>query len=234
MDDVIIGYNGGTGLHVLDHRGAPLWKFTDIGNVWHVTAGDFNDDDKVEVVTTSARGDVHVFDSEGQKAKDIDVSIYASMVRMAKLGDGASLAIVCGSGNAAEVMIAVDFAGEEKWNLELPHLEVDHVDDLAIASTMPWAAAAMRGGLIHVVDLDTARIIARVSDQGMSPQVAWLPRKDQSPLLVVATGRDLNAFEITPTDIKDAEEANQTEDAEESSDSSSGSEEQSAEAASAE
>jgi peroxiredoxin len=201
MEEVIVGYNGGTGLHVLDQRGNPLWKFTEIGNVWHVTAGDFNNDGKPEVVTTSARGDLHVFNSTGEKAKDIDVSIYASMVRMAKLGDGPTLAIVCGSGDGGERMIAVNFEGEEKWALDLPHLDVDHTDDLAISAAPPWAAVAMRGGLVHVVDLDSARIVARAAGQGMRPQVAWLARKDQTPLLLVATGSGLNAFEISPVDV---------------------------------
>jgi len=33
------------------------------------------------------------------------------------------------------------------------------------------------------------------------PQLAWLPRADATPLLVVATGKSLNAFEITPADL---------------------------------
>jgi hypothetical protein len=202
MDEVIIGYNGNTGLHVLDQRGTLLWKFTEIGNVWHVTAGDFDSDNEVDVVTTSASGDLHVFNSHGEKKKDIDASVYGSMVRMAKLGDAPALAIVCGAGNGGESMIALTADGDEKWSIPLPHVEVDHVDDLAISTTTPWASAAMRGGLVHVVDLDSARIVASATEQGMRPQVAWINRQDQSPLLVVATGDQLNAFEIAPVDTE--------------------------------
>jgi hypothetical protein len=65
----------------------------------------------------------------------------------------------------------------------------------------------MRGGVVSVVDLDSARVVARVTDQGATPQVAWLSRKDQSPLLVVATGKELNAFEVTPTDLEKSDKA---------------------------
>lgn len=38
--DVIVGYNAGDGLHVLDSKGQLHWKSTAIANVWHVSAGD--------------------------------------------------------------------------------------------------------------------------------------------------------------------------------------------------
>jgi peroxiredoxin len=202
MDEVIIGFNGGTGLHVLDNRGTPLWKFTQIGNVWHVTAGDFSQDKKIEVVTTSAQGALHVFDSQGEKLKDIRLPVYGHMVRMAKLGDGTTLAVVTGSGDGGEALVGVNFDGEEKISVVLPTTGVDHVDDMEITRTGSWAAVAMRGGLINIVDLELERIIAHVTDQGKSPHVAWFERKHQSPLLVVTTGSELNAFVITPTDVE--------------------------------
>jgi hypothetical protein len=124
------------------------------------------------------------------------------MVRMAKLKNGETLAIVAGSGDDGEALVGVDFNGEEKFEVALPTTGVDHVDDMAITTTGSWAAVAMRGGLINIVDLDRAKLVARVADQGMSPHVAWLERKDQSPLLVVATGKALNAFVISPTDLE--------------------------------
>jgi Redoxin len=45
-DEVIIGYNGFAGLHVLSPDGAPRWQSAGIGNVWHVAAGDLNGDKK--------------------------------------------------------------------------------------------------------------------------------------------------------------------------------------------
>jgi peroxiredoxin len=197
VDEIVIGYNGGTGVHLLDQKGKLLWKNTDIGNVWHVTAGDFNNDGRADVVTTSAAGDVHVFDGSGKRVKDIEAGIYASMVRLAPIG-GEPVAIVSGSGDTGEQIVAINYDGAKKWELALTRGEDGHVDDLAIAKAKPWAAVAMRDGAVHVVDLETGRMIASLDGQGSMPHVAWLARKDTAPLLVVGTGEALNAFEISP------------------------------------
>ncbi|HEY3395763.1 MAG TPA: hypothetical protein VGK58_23880, partial [Lacipirellulaceae bacterium] len=110
-------------------------------------------------------------------------------------------------GSEGETLVAVDYDGKQQFEVPLPTTDVDHVDDMSVAKDVPWAAVAMRGGLINIVDLDSARIVAHVAGQGMRPQVAWLERDDQSPLLVVATGSELNAFNITPTDVNAGAEA---------------------------
>jgi hypothetical protein len=68
-DEVVVGHNGGTGLHILDSTGKLLWKSTAIGNVWHVCAGDVLGEGKPQVVATSAAGKVHIFDSGGSKSR---------------------------------------------------------------------------------------------------------------------------------------------------------------------
>jgi hypothetical protein len=197
-DEVIIGYNGGTGVHLLDHEGQLLWKFTEIGNVWHVTAGDFDGAPGSEVITTSASGAVHVFDSEGTKIKDIRVPMYANMVRMVPpRGASQPSVLVTGSADDGEKLVTIDYAGKVLLDLDLPGSAEGHVDDAAVAATMPWAAIAMRGGTVHVVDLDKGAVIATAAGQGSSRcNVAWCPRADKSPLLVIATGEALNALEI--------------------------------------
>jgi hypothetical protein len=52
--------------------------------------------------------------------------------------------------------------------------------------------------LIHVVDLATGDVVGHVVDQGERSEVAWLERKDQTPLLLVAGGAAVNAFEVAP------------------------------------
>lgn len=195
LDEVIIGYNGGTGLHVLDNQGKLLWKYTGIGNVWHVCAGDVNGDQVLEVVTTSARGQVHIFDVQGGKIKDIDVSCYANMVRVAEGGAGGNLILVGGSADG-EKLIAVRFNGREEWSITLPG-GAYHLDSAQAAHSRPWVAVGMRGGLVHVVDITEGQIIATVGGQGARPKVAWLEHEsDESPLLVVATGGALRAFSV--------------------------------------
>jgi outer membrane lipoprotein-sorting protein len=82
LDEVIVGYSGGTGLHVLDSAGNLLWKKTDLGNVWHVAAGDMEDDARPEVLITSSAGKVGVFDAGGKHLRDIATGFYPHMVRV--------------------------------------------------------------------------------------------------------------------------------------------------------
>ena len=199
FDEVVVGYNGATGLHLLDHQGEMKWKYTDIGNVWHVTAGNFDGKPGMEVVTTSAQGAVHVFDADGAELKNISVPLYANMVRMIPRQDGAATdALVTGSGDSGEELVTVNYEGEVQVTVALTESADGHVDDTALATTRPWAAVAMRGGLVHVIDLDTSKVIATAAGQGTRPHVAWLPRAEAAPMLLVATGTALNAIEINP------------------------------------
>lgn len=204
-DEVIIGYNGGTGLHVLNDMGKRLWKSTANGNVWHVCAGDVLGEGKPQVVTTSAAGTVHLFDGKGKQSKDLDAGCYASMVRIGKLSekDKAAMIFVAGpalggAGNQKTVILtSMSGQGEKIWSLELPAGIPLHIDSAQLAVGKPWLAVGMRGGQVHVVDLEKGQIIASVNDQGMTPEVGWASGKDLGvPLLLVATGRKLNAFRI--------------------------------------
>jgi peroxiredoxin len=198
-DEVIVGYNGGTGLHVLDHRGELLWKYTQIGNVWHVCAGNVNGEDGLEVITTSAQGRVHVFDARGKRIKDLDPGLYANMVRAARVSaDDTGVHLLAGgtSQGNREAMVLMDFAGRKKWTLDLAAGD-GHIDSAAVARSRPLAAVGLRGGMVRVVDLSRGRVIAEASGQGQRPQVDWSePGQDRPPLLLVATGRALNAFHV--------------------------------------
>lgn len=202
-DEVIVGHNGGTGLQVLASDGTAAWSNTTLGNVWHVCAGDLSGDGALEVITTSARGVIHVFAGDGESIKELAVPIYAHMIRAA-ITDGTdrpAVALAAGSGNSGEALICVNIAGDVRWESPLPHVDTPHVDSMSVAASLPLAAVAMRGGLVHIVDLETGQIIAHAVDQGELVQVAWLERQAQQPLLLVASGSSINAFEIPPASI---------------------------------
>jgi thiol-disulfide isomerase/thioredoxin len=203
VDEVIVGYNGSTGLHVFSADGKRLWKRTDMGNVWHVTAADLDHDGKPEVVTTSAQGKVHVFSpGDGKPLRTLDAGLYANMVRTAPgraipsaRGD---LVLVIGSASPGEAMVALGGDGKIHWTMKLP-ADVRHCDSLAVSPDGALAAAGLRGGQICVVDLGHGRIVAQVAGQGLTPMVAWAARADAAaPLLLVANGRELNAFRVKP------------------------------------
>jgi outer membrane protein assembly factor BamB len=206
---VIVGFNGGTGLKVLDRDGQLRWKTTAIGNVWHVCAGDVWGDGTTQVVTTSAAGQVHVFSSDGKKRKDLSAGIYANMVRVGKLSDkdkSATIFVAGSSPTAApekgEALVALSGEGKKKWSLDLPAGGTPHADSAALSAK--WLAVGMRGGLVHVIDAEKGAIVSSVEEQGGFPEVAWLAAdkaKDgkrgsnrDTPLLLVATQAALNAF----------------------------------------
>lgn len=196
-DEVIVGYNGGTGLHVFDSEGKQRWEKTSIGNVWHVTAGDLDGDGVLEVITTSAAGKVHVFDAKGEDVNTLDPGIYANMVRVFRLpGESGDFAFVVGGGLGKVQMTALNGKGDSLWHADLPD-SAKHCDSLAIAPGATWAALGCRGGLVCVIDVRTGEMIGAVSHQGMTPQVAWVD-SDGKPLLVAATGSALNAWHIKP------------------------------------
>jgi len=67
---------------------------------------------------------------------------------------------------------------------------------MSVARSKPWAAVGLRGGEVQVIDTASGKRIARISGQGKRPQVCWI--EENSPQLIVATGRALQAFRVDP------------------------------------
>jgi len=203
VDEVIVGYNGATGLHAFSSGGERLWKRTDLGNVWHVTAGDMDGDGGVDVVTTSAQGKVHITSAaDGKPLRTLDPGLYANMVRTAPgrsvPGLKGDVVLVVGTAPSGLAMVALGGDGKTLWTTPLP-ADTQSCDALSVSPDGRWAAAGLRGGRVCVVELVGGRIVAQVSGQGLTPSTGWLSRADAaSPLLVVATGRGLNAFRVEP------------------------------------
>ena len=198
LDEVIVGYNGGTGLHVFDHDGKKRWEYDKIGNVWHVCAGDVNGDSQMEVVSTSAEGAVHIFSSQGEVQGKWETPIYANMIRVGRVreSDSADTVFVIGSGNAGESLVALDRTGSPSWTVNFPAAHT-HCDSAAVCAVPPWMAVGLRGGLVSVIDCTTGDVIASINDQGQLPVVTWAAAPDSAaPILLVATGRQLNAFTV--------------------------------------
>jgi hypothetical protein len=214
-DEVIVGYNGSAGLHVLDAQGRLLWKTTEIGNVWHVAAGDLWGGSGSQVVTTSAAGLVHVFRNGASRSVRLPVvreppapivpMTYATMVRVGKAvkTDRAARIFVVGErpmngpGPFTEHVVALSLAGDKEWTLELPaNTPRAHVDSAALAPGRPWLAVGLRGGRVHVVDVARGTLVGTIENQGTTPEVSWLRGGSTTPLLLVATEARINAFSM--------------------------------------
>ena len=100
-DEVIVGYNGGKGLHVFGGDGEQRWKDTSIANVWHVTAGDLDGDGHF--------GDDHSLGSRQssrvrrprRKSGHVRFRRYSNMVRVFRRpNESTDSVLVVGSGRA--------------------------------------------------------------------------------------------------------------------------------------
>ncbi len=213
-DEVIVGYNGGTGVHVLGPDGKLRWKNEQIGNVWHVCAGVTRADGPVEVVTTSAAGQVHIFDREGKKVADMQTGGYASLVRLVQppaapppRGEPPAAPLIVSDASDLGGLSAVDRSGRRVWRADLGGEGVKaFVVDAVCAPDRPWLALAMRDGHVLVFDAATGDRLATATGSMGSLSVAWAPGKDgKPPELVIATSDRLTAWvlrEVGSEDVK--------------------------------
>ena len=180
--EVVIGLNGGGGVWALGADGRVLWSDRSIGNVWHVTAGPM-DGGTLRVATTSAAGLVHVFAASGEKVRDLQARFYATDIRFgdqpyvggSEEGGGSALATLDPSGWLTKFSGAIG-AG-------------------ATRPSLPWVAVSTMGGSVYAFRAANGSLDGVVTQQGMSPEVAWTG-EGKSLLLVVASNSGLKAYRV--------------------------------------
>ena len=199
-EEVIVGYNGSTGLHVLDIEGKILWTSTGVGNVWSVHVGHLsNRDGSPDVIVTSGKR-LEVFAGDGALLRSLDPGCLPHMNRIVEpsgTAGRATVIVACGAGGRNETMSALDGDGTKRWSLALPGDAEPRVATASVAPGRPWIAIG--SGSVYVLDTDSGKILASVSDQGHIPELAWATKAgDSSPLLLVATGKEVAAYRVTP------------------------------------
>jgi hypothetical protein len=201
VDEIVIGFGGFTGVHVIDVQGNLLWQSSAIGNVWRVTGGRVGADGSVSVVTTSARGQVHVFTADGKSRTDLDPRFYAVMVRVvrAKVSVASDTILAAGTPLGAANTVAVaalSGTGSIKWSVQLPSNIRGYLVSTTVSETRPWVALSLRGGQVYVLETGTGGVIAHIDGQGEWPQVEWMSDERGSPTLVISSGSTLSAFKV--------------------------------------
>jgi hypothetical protein len=82
---VVIGFNGGGGLVLLDSQGQRLWK-KDEGNVWHVETLDTNGDGREEILHSNAKGQLLVRNANGDVIAQYLPGSYVSGFALTRWG----------------------------------------------------------------------------------------------------------------------------------------------------
>jgi hypothetical protein len=197
-DEVIVGYNGRTGMHVLNGSGRLLWETANIAGVWQMAVGDVLGDGTSQVVATAAGGLLHIFGGDGTRRLVLDPGFYAQMVRVSKRGPAEAPSTMWVAGNSRDPVAsrsmsiaALSGNGTKSWRLDLPD---DSIYSASAASGGRWLAFTTRSGRMSVVDAVTGASMGQAHVQGPAT-VAWAATDDGS-LLVVATGTSLIGFRV--------------------------------------
>jgi len=201
-DEIIVGSKGG--VHVLNSKGIVLWKSTAIDQVTYVSAGNVWGQGPPQVVTSSNSGLIHVFSADLKERKSLDLGFNAEMVRTASvLGAAGPFPIVAGradngpSGNVVTLR-SLPGDGSRGWSLNLESEFRTRITSAIMSPNKPLLAVGLQGGYVYVVDVKAGAVIASVDGQGMQPEVTWLSDNDTgAPLLVVRTGKKLNAYRVS-------------------------------------
>ena len=122
---VVIGFNGGGGLLLLDGQGKELWKKEE-SNVWHVETLDTNGDGREEILHSNAKGELLVRNGNGDVIARYLPNFYVSHFALTRWGEEerASHILVPISesheGCCKQAFILLDANGKKVAELESP------------------------------------------------------------------------------------------------------------------
>lgn len=203
VDELLVGYNGNGGLRLFDHQGNQLWRTRGIGNVWTVTAADINGDGIRRPVSTSAGGTVHIFDESGNQTNLLRPPLYAQFVHAIPTGANDDLLLLGSAPDATLRPMAARIAtdGEVRWTTRL-ELNEQHIRKSSVSPCGSLAAAVTADGHLFVFDLAAGETVATIQTV-FGAEFDWLARDGASPLLVIASERGLQAFEVVREDPAD-------------------------------
>jgi hypothetical protein len=85
---VVVGFNGGGGLILLDGQGKTLWKREE-ANVWHVETLDTNGDGREEILHSNAKGQLLVRNGNGEAIAQYLPDFYVSHFALTRWGEEA-------------------------------------------------------------------------------------------------------------------------------------------------
>ncbi len=199
LDEVIIGFNGDQGMHVLDNHGQKLWVWQgpDIGNIDRVTAVDFRGDGSANVVVFAQDEDraLAIFDSNGKRLPNLHYpEEYSPFFRALNLSSTGRQQGMLVSKSGKKRIGALKADGNLAWEFPMA-LGIFLPDDEEPAPKKPWFVLHNLSFL--VVDTSAGKIIAKTDKYESQAKSCWLlPKGESSPLLLRSTTSGIEAFRI--------------------------------------
>ena len=156
------------------------------------------------VVAISAANQLCLFDKDLELVKYFPIKrISACIARTVTTATNSPDDIVV-AGNNGQLhcfVFAASAEGKIKWFQHFPVRKGGAVSSVSAFTSSAWIAVAIEGGAVHVIDAKDGQTIARWYGLGDHPKVAWSKNNDVGePLLVVATGAQLNAYRVIKFD----------------------------------
>ena len=122
---VVLGFNGGGGLLLLDGQGKELWKKEE-SNVWHVETLDTNGDGREEILHSNAKGELLVRNGNGDVIARYLPNFYVSHFALTRWGKEARASHILvpisesHEGCCKPAFILLDADGKKVTELESP------------------------------------------------------------------------------------------------------------------
>ena len=88
--EIVVGYNGGSGVSLFDSTGKLLWNKPD-GNVWDIDMVDTNQDGKLEIVHSNTEAHLNLRDAQGNILQSTEPNSHFSFFTLAPWPDSRGL-----------------------------------------------------------------------------------------------------------------------------------------------
>lgn len=95
--EIVVGMNGGGGIHLLDMEGKKLWEEED-GNVWHVEIADTDGDGRGEILHSNAGGYLTTRDAEGRTRRQAQLASYVAKFALVRARDRRQMILISDEG----------------------------------------------------------------------------------------------------------------------------------------
>jgi hypothetical protein len=196
--ELVVGMNGGGGLHAASPQGRRLWRAGGIGNVWGQAVVSASTPGGPLVAATEAGGSVRVFDDEGSETANLrPLDDYYSALAATAI-DGQTLQIVAAG---RKRVVAFDPEGQVKWQVPARlsagtwRSTFFAQGDLAGDGAPEWVFPVRRKAL-SVTAASDGRRLAEVTVPEEPSAYVVLPAVQGKGMLVVASGHAVKAYEL--------------------------------------
>jgi hypothetical protein len=115
IPEMVVGYNGGSGVHLYDAAGKQRWRKPD-GNVWHVEVLDTDGDGRPEILHSNAAGQLTLREANGSVRASVSPAGYFSQFSPVEWPRG-QRGLIHATDEGAEI---VGFDGQTRVRLAAP------------------------------------------------------------------------------------------------------------------